>query len=230
MKYPQRVQQHIAESQSLKNLSDVLPDRWIVRQVTERDYGIDLYLEIIDPELLVTGKMLLMQVKGKDSLTVHDDCVLVGGIEESTCKYWHSLPIPVFLVAVDLSAKKPYWFCASWELRFNHDYKGAETRSFRIPADQIFDGNGLYWFERAYNRERQWPEIENGIANAILSYQTLGPLVLHCIRMADNEPISSPVHALLTQHYRTFEILIRFLTNEFKSKLLCHWSAGSGCV
>ena len=223
MKYPHRAQQHVSEARSMNILHYLLPGQWIIRQVTERDYGIDLYLEIIEDDQLVTGKMVLLQVKSEPSIVFHDSVSSVGGIKESTCNYWKALPVPVFIVVVDLLAKSAYWVCASWELRFDHDFKGHDTRSFRVDGVSAFDEQGLRLFKRAYNRERRWHRIEGAIISAILSYKTLGPLVLHCTRMTDNMPVSSPVNALLTQHYQNFEVLVRALTDEHKSTKLGDW-------
>ena len=46
MKYPNRVPTHIAETRSWKILYEQVPDEWIIRQVTERDYGIDCFVEL----------------------------------------------------------------------------------------------------------------------------------------------------------------------------------------
>lgn len=48
MELPQRVPQHISETASYKIFSIKIPDEWILRDVTERDYGIDCYLELVN--------------------------------------------------------------------------------------------------------------------------------------------------------------------------------------
>lgn len=51
MKYPERIDKHITESSSYKIFSNAIPDNWIVREVTERDYGIDCYVEIVKKKM-----------------------------------------------------------------------------------------------------------------------------------------------------------------------------------
>jgi hypothetical protein len=48
MKFPQRSQQHISETKSFKIFSSKIPDNWLVREITERDYGVDCYIEIVN--------------------------------------------------------------------------------------------------------------------------------------------------------------------------------------
>ncbi|WP_165835406.1 hypothetical protein [Chryseobacterium viscerum] len=48
MKLPKRVPQHISETASFKLFSSNIPDNWIIRDITERDYGIDCYLELVN--------------------------------------------------------------------------------------------------------------------------------------------------------------------------------------
>lgn len=60
---PQRDIRHISETASIKLFNSLVPDHWLVREVTERDYGIDLYLEIVDDRHRVTGKHISIQLK-----------------------------------------------------------------------------------------------------------------------------------------------------------------------
>ena len=68
VRWPLRPSQHIAESESFRILERKLPKPWIHREVTERDYGIDLYVEIVDNNEGVTGKMAGLQVKAVDQI------------------------------------------------------------------------------------------------------------------------------------------------------------------
>ena len=116
MRFPKRISKHIAESESFRVMSSWLPKEWIIRDVTERDYGIDVYVEIVEADQRVTGKMIALQLKSRKSLRFDKSgTTKVGGINVSTCNYWHSLPIPVFLVVVDGAARVPYWLCVSWD-------------------------------------------------------------------------------------------------------------------
>ena len=58
MQLPNRPIQHIVESVSFRIFSASVPDVWLVREVTERDYGIDCYLELVAPTGDLTGDLV----------------------------------------------------------------------------------------------------------------------------------------------------------------------------
>jgi len=61
---PKRTPQHISETASFKIFSNKIPDNWIIRYVTERDYGIDLYIELVNKDNELTGDLILIQLVG----------------------------------------------------------------------------------------------------------------------------------------------------------------------
>lgn len=63
MKLPKRVPQHISETASFKLFSSKIPDNWIIRDITERDYGIDCYLELVNDNNELSGELALIQLK-----------------------------------------------------------------------------------------------------------------------------------------------------------------------
>ncbi len=75
MKLPIRPESHVTEAAAFKCFISKIPDRWIVRELTERDYGIDCYLEIVNSNNLVTGMLLSIQLKGL-TLTHTSDALL----------------------------------------------------------------------------------------------------------------------------------------------------------
>ena len=44
MRMPKRPIQHVVEAESFRVFAASVPESWIVREVSERDYGIDCYL------------------------------------------------------------------------------------------------------------------------------------------------------------------------------------------
>src|ERR1700730_6685502 len=59
--FPQRSAQHVSESASAKLLRACLPATWLIRELTERDYGIDVLIEIITNGQMA-GNMVAGQV------------------------------------------------------------------------------------------------------------------------------------------------------------------------
>ena len=92
---PQRVSTHINEKESFDILSTLLPKEWIVRELTERDYGIDLYIEIVKKDGLVTGDLLALQVKSTKTTKFNRyDICKKSDINRSTLNYWKGFGLP----------------------------------------------------------------------------------------------------------------------------------------
>lgn len=58
LKFPKRSKTHLTETESWRVLDSVAPKDWIVREVTERDYGIDAYIELVGKNDEVTGQLM----------------------------------------------------------------------------------------------------------------------------------------------------------------------------
>ncbi|NTV47524.1 MAG: DUF4365 domain-containing protein, partial [Chlorobiales bacterium] len=59
---PKRPKQHQLEDYSINQFKQLLPRCWIVRE-KGKDYGIDLEVELVDPQDNPTGEMFLVQMK-----------------------------------------------------------------------------------------------------------------------------------------------------------------------
>jgi hypothetical protein len=93
MDYPQRPQQHIKETESLKIVESALPSEWIFRRVTEMDYGIDVYLELRGgPKGQdLRGDLCFLQVKSTEKISWGEDKLArLSGIKKSTVNYWRT--------------------------------------------------------------------------------------------------------------------------------------------
>lgn len=115
MEFPKRTETHITETTSWKILQQAMPPQWIVREVTERDYGIDCYLEIVWKDNEVTGELCSIQLKGCETLAWGEEAGKWGkkahysGIKKPTVNYWMNLPIPVFLMVAETSTGRLYF-------------------------------------------------------------------------------------------------------------------------
>ncbi len=92
---PQRVPPHISETASFKLFSKKIPDRWIIREVTERDYGVDCYLEIVDEDGSLTGDLAVIQLKSLQSIPwTKDNSYSLSDVKISTTNYLYKFAIP----------------------------------------------------------------------------------------------------------------------------------------
>jgi hypothetical protein len=96
----------------------VAPTEWIVREVSERDYGIDCYIEVASIDGDITGELISAQLKGGDQLDWKEKigqwCARRPAVKSSTAKYWLDLPCPVFLLVADLAAEEVYYGSRGW--------------------------------------------------------------------------------------------------------------------
>ena len=68
MKLPSRPATHITEAASWRLLQSLAPETWILREVSERDYGIDAYIEITSEKGEITGDLISGHLKGTESI------------------------------------------------------------------------------------------------------------------------------------------------------------------
>ena len=68
MKLTTRPTQHTSVTASFQLFSSIVPDNWIIREVTARDYGIDCYLELVDEDNNLTSDLVLIQWKSRENI------------------------------------------------------------------------------------------------------------------------------------------------------------------
>jgi hypothetical protein len=155
-----RSQNQIAEDASIRLFLKVLPEAWIWRMMVP-DYGIDMELELVEPDstvdikgnietvdpqqLTVTGQILWVQLKSTYNLKVEGDYV-VFDLETALLRHIAGCQIPSILVVVDLKNKAIYWKHLQNYIREasrNHDFgwwMNSSTVRVRIPKlSQIID-------------------------------------------------------------------------------------------
>ena len=110
LEFPKRADNHIRESASYKVLQSKIPSEWIIRDVTERDYGIDCYIELVDEQHMLKGEIAFVQMKSKDNLGWRNDNGLrFDKIERSTTNYLNSFMIPTYIFLADLTTKELFF-------------------------------------------------------------------------------------------------------------------------
>jgi hypothetical protein len=165
MQYPKRAAEHILETASAKALESCLPDAWIVRHATERDYGLDCIVEIVGPDHAVKGDMAAIQLKGASDVRWRCDAqpvsATISGIQTTTIAYWLGLPVPVLLCVFDQSDCGVYWTNPREQVRERFDqFRSQSTFGLNLDrSDDLRDTAGLDSFVRAYRRELMYPRF-----------------------------------------------------------------------
>jgi len=139
-----RTHNHIIDTKAVKKVVSMLPDFWVVRELTERDYGIDLIAEIFTPAekdennhdvYEESGAVFHIQIKGTgDPIKPNADNTIHYSIKKKSLIYFERFSAPFLLFRVDVSTpSKPIYFI--WIQRYIIDVLDVETPSWRDDPD-----------------------------------------------------------------------------------------------
>ncbi len=181
MQFPKRPIEHVKQSASWKIFQNSIPPLWIIREVTERDYGIDSYIEIVSPEGKVTGDLCSIQLKGIGNIDWKEDPTSKGrkyrlsGIKRTTVNYLMNLPIPVFIILADLEERKAYFAPVKEQIRENYiEYLNRKTKYFSfefMSANELGTKRGNILFRAFYYIENWFNEISNYLRDLLIHWQ-----------------------------------------------------------
>lgn len=106
---PQRTETHRIDTLAVRKLFTKLSADWIIRDLSERDYGIDLMLEHYE-ENLPTGQIIFFQVKGKSGPIEISNEVVRYQISKRTLLYAELFPEPFLLVHTSIDQDSPVYY------------------------------------------------------------------------------------------------------------------------
>jgi hypothetical protein len=175
MDLPKRSKQHISETASFKLFSSLVPNNWIVREMTERDYGIDCYIELVDDEDRLTGDLVLIQLKSRDGIDwTKEDYYTISGIDIQTSNYWWQFAVPVFIFLADIKNQELYFLSTHQYVRRNFiKYASQKGFSYRIKRTQRFDDQqSLLRFKYQYIYESHRKQFENELLFFLSNYES----------------------------------------------------------
>lgn len=115
-----RTQTHITDTLAIRQIMSKLPENWLVRGLEERDYGIDLSIEMYNGEN-PTGCFSLIQVKGTKKGLNNE--VKLSGFPTKTLEYAQLFPEAFFIFHTSISSNKTYfvWAQKYIEIRLSVD-------------------------------------------------------------------------------------------------------------
>ncbi len=178
MEFPKRTDSHVTESASWKILQKSLPEEWVIREVTERDYGIDCYVEIVQKDRQVTGDLCSIQLKGTDGIEWSKDAngqhsrARFSGIKKTTINYWMNLPVPVFLMWADIAKGKLFFSPVKAQVRRQYiaylDQK-QKTLGFDFFSDLDMETpTGKLAFFACYVKEKYFSQFSNYLRGVLI--------------------------------------------------------------
>lgn len=182
MKYPVRHKNHVNETMSWAIAKNIIPQSWILRELSKKDYGVDAYLELIlNDKGLVTGDVCYIQLKSTEKIKWKNNISKLPNIKKSTINYWLNLPAPVFIFYIDLSSKELYFCCINKFIRENYTkyYEAKKTMSIDFHCfnkleieSEINKKANLTTFIYSYFSEKNYREIENSLRTLITHLKT----------------------------------------------------------
>ncbi len=132
----ERPPQHVIETESAIIFSQAIPSEWINRDI-KPDYGLDKSIEVVEGGK-VSGKELLVQLKGTNNIKIADDFVSYP-LEVKNLRYYLERDTPVILIVVDILSKKCYWLFIQEYLydtldQNNPQWTSQSTVNIKIPV------------------------------------------------------------------------------------------------
>ena len=159
---PLRADNHIRETVGYKVLESNVPAEWMIRDVTERDYGIDCYIELVNADKRLTGEIAFVQMKTTDKIDwrIKDKGFRFYKVERSTTNYLNGFKIPTYLFLVDLSTKEMFFLSVKeYLLEHYKEYLTPGTFAYEFSHDSdVFTVDA---FLKSFHRNNQYDQFRN---------------------------------------------------------------------
>lgn len=143
---PQRTITHIHDTKAVRLVLEKIPDSWLVRNMEERDYGIDLLLELFEEihegVQKPTGQMLLFQIKGiDDSWDSSKKENTFYQFPSKTLEYAKLFNIPFFVVEATLKDSQVHFMHLQKYAKIKIINSSEEKINITIPTENDLDKN-----------------------------------------------------------------------------------------
>ena len=97
-----RTESHIIDTLAVRKVIAALSANWIIRDITERDYGIDMMVEYFNGHQ-PTGRIAFFQVKGTSKPILLQDEQVGFSLHRKTLGYAECFTVPFFLLYCDVN-------------------------------------------------------------------------------------------------------------------------------
>jgi hypothetical protein len=219
MRFPTRDQSHVTETASFKRLDRCIPDHWIVRHASERDYGIDCLIEpVADPGGPVEGHLLAIQMKGTKEISwrggTDDTETVYSGTRVETVNYWMGLPLPVFLCVHDQNTDAVFYARVQHQVRRRyHELLKQDTFGFRLSRRVTLDLSSPdreIAFLGAYLQERAYPLFAQALADLLVNRDLYADYIEEHIDRDHFLAVRIEEYVRLTHFYKTVRTIAYF--------------------
>ena len=165
MPLPERTENHKTETLAIKQIiSQISPD-WLLRNMDERDYGIDLMFEVFNARF-PTGRIAFVQSKGTAGAFQRgaDNRIVLNDFPVKTVEYALRLSAPFFVFHTSISSSETVFV---WLQRYALTQLGATTPNWREQKTVTL------YFPPENNLKTSPAKIENIIYSEQLTNQTV---------------------------------------------------------
>jgi hypothetical protein len=143
-----RINTHEIDTQARKIVPLALPRQWEYREVTGRDYGIDMEVELFENKVS-TGQNLLVQIKGTEKDIIFEDGFSPFDIPTKTLMYSENFINPFILAVCNINDenKKIYYVWLQDYIKSvlnfeNPDWKKNKyTTRVKLPESNVMPGD-----------------------------------------------------------------------------------------
>ncbi|VVN72583.1 hypothetical protein PS718_00515 [Pseudomonas fluorescens] len=139
--FPSRSVNHIKETASYKIFKNQIPNHWIVRELSERDYGIDALIELVDSSNKVTGELVSIQLKSTQSVDFGSESRYRHyNVGKRTTNYWLNSSLITFVFLVDEGKGLMFMKSVDDHVRMNYPrYADNDTFYYEFYDFDVFD-------------------------------------------------------------------------------------------
>ena len=144
MAQPKRTDTHRIDTRAVRSLLQHLPEDWLVRSLEERDYGVDLQIEVFDGDL-PTGRVAMIQVKGRRAPFGTDD-VSLSSFPAKTVEYAALFSVPFFVFHTSIEGNRTYfvWLQKYAETKLAEttpDWRNQDSVTLYFPPNNLLHAN-----------------------------------------------------------------------------------------
>lgn len=143
MKIPKRSSTHRTDTLAVRAVISELPADWLIRNLEERDYGVDLQIEIFDGDE-PTGQIAHIQIKGTDS--AFNGAPKFGSFPVKTIGYAERFSAPFFVFHTSTKTKETYFvwlqkYAATRLALDSPDWRSQDSVTINFPQDNVLRSN-----------------------------------------------------------------------------------------
>lgn len=141
---PKRIETHEIDTMAVRLVDAMLPKHLMRRDLHDRDYGIDMLIEVFKGST-PTGTLMLLQIKGHGA---QFPTPIVMQIPVKTLLYARLFAAPFFLITVSLAEKKAHyvWLQKYVATRLALDspkWRTQDKVNISFPPENLLDADGL---------------------------------------------------------------------------------------